>query len=408
VAFFQFVDICARSERVSIHQIGRLFNLAATGCTRIGTKGLADLLSSPAATALGSALCSLFKLAAQHMKEQAVEAAAATAAGDAWEDNGLSRLLLSSPTLLFSGLLAPLGNALLPAMHAAMAAPPSSSSSSGSSSGKQARASAMFLAVLVLRGFVQVHEAAASVPAAAAAGLAQDATDAPIVSDLEARVQRMMVCMLAVFRLAAVVTADTMKCRRQFGQLQAHLKVSEVSSSAAAAAVAETSEAAPVPPEPHSNSSSSQPVRWQHLLSLHLSLKLVAASMSFGNAWSKEDFNVVLCRNQVPPGALSQGQSVAEVYAAAVSKEQLAEMRQLYQDALQFCRTITALAPLPVVCNNPRCGELSGVSEAAAARYVCAGCGCRYCSAACQAAGWRSHKKACRRMAAYGLRVEGG
>jgi hypothetical protein len=35
------------------------------------------------------------------------------------------------------------------------------------------------------------------------------------------------------------------------------------------------------------------------------------------------------------------------------------------------------------------------VSEAAAAHYVCAGCGCRYCGAACQAAGWRSRKKAC-------------
>jgi hypothetical protein len=74
---------------------------------------------------------------------------------------------------------------------------------------------------------------------------------------------------------------------------------------------------------------------------------------------------------------------------------------------LAVCRTLVALAPLPVVCNNPGCGELSGVSEAAAARYVCAGCGCRYCSAACQAAGWRGHKKACRRMAAYGVRVDG-
>jgi hypothetical protein len=64
----------------------------------------------------------------------------------------------------------------------------------------------------------------------------------------------------------------------------------------------------------------------------------------------------------------------------------------VYQDALRLCRTVTAVAPLPVVCNNPGCGELGGVSEAAAARYVCAGCGCRYCSAACQAAGWRGHK----------------
>jgi hypothetical protein len=118
----------------------------------------------------------------------------------------------------------------------------------------------------------------------------------------------------------------------------------------------------------------------------------------------------VLCGSQVDSMELLQHhrlQSMEELYAAALSTEQSAEMRQLYQDALRICRTFTALAPLPVVCNNPGCYELSGVSEAATARYVCAGCGCRYCSAACQAAGWRSHKKACRRMAAYGMRVEG-
>jgi hypothetical protein len=91
-----------------------------------------------------------------------------------------------------------------------------------------------------------------------------------------------------------------------------------------------------------------------------------------------------------------------------IIKHQHVEMQQVYSDALRFCRTVVAVAPLPVVCNNPRCGDLSGMSEAASAHYVCAGCGCRYCSAACQAAGWRSHKMACRRMAAYGLRVEGG
>jgi hypothetical protein len=92
---------------------------------------------------------------------------------------------------------------------------------------------------------------------------------------------------------------------------------------------------------------------------------------------------------------------------AAASSGQLQQMLQLYLDSLGFCRTLTAVVPLPVVCNNPGCAELRGVSEAAAARYVCAGCGCRYCSAACQAAGWRSHKKVCRRMAACVMRVEG-
>jgi hypothetical protein len=108
-------------------------------------------------------------------------------------------------------------------------------------------------------------------------------------------------------------------------------------------------------------------------------------------------------RLQVTPA----GAPVAGRIAAAVSSQQLIKMRQLYHDSMAVCRTLVAVAPLPVVCNNPGCSDLIGVSEAAAVRYVCAGCGCRYCSAACQAAGWRSHKKACRRMAACGMRVDG-
>jgi hypothetical protein len=424
VAFFQFIDICARSGRIDIQYTGTLFNLAAIGCARVGTKGLADLLSSPAATAaLASALCSLLKLTVQHIQEQAAKAAAAAAAADAEEDKALARVLLFSPTLLFTKVLLPLVMAVVPAVEAAVAAAPSSSSSSSSSdsspNGRQAWASAMFLAVLVLRGFVQVHEAAASVPAAAAAGLAQHATDAPILSIVDARVQQMMVCMLAVFRMAFVLTTDGMrKCRgelahQQQQQLGTGLVNGRSFSSAAAAAAVESGQgqlaaAAPVQPELHSSSSSSQPVRWRHLLCLHPSRKLMAAIVNFGRAWREDEVASVLYGSQVKPGAMAEGQSLEQAYAAALSKEQLAEMRQLYQDALRLCWTVAAVTPLPVVCNNPGCGELSGVSDAAAARYVCAGCGCRYCSAACQAAGWRSHKKACRRMAAFGLRVERG
>jgi hypothetical protein len=61
-----------------------------------------------------------------------------------------------------------------------------------------------------------------------------------------------------------------------------------------------------------------------------------------------------------------------------------------------------AAAPLPLVCNNPGCENMAGVSEAGAARKVCAGCRCRYCSAACQTADWRRHKRACKCMAAAG------
>jgi hypothetical protein len=78
------------------------------------------------------------------------------------------------------------------------------------------------------------------------------------------------------------------------------------------------------------------------------------------------------------------------------------DIGQLYTYALEFCRTVVAAVPLPVVCNNPSCENMGGVSEAAAAGKLCVGCRCRYCSAACQAADWKRHRRACKRMAAAG------
>uniref|UniRef100_A0A383WH82 Uncharacterized protein n=1 Tax=Tetradesmus obliquus TaxID=3088 RepID=A0A383WH82_TETOB len=63
VPFFQFLDICARSEGLDEVTAGRMLFLVTHGCAKIGTKGLAELLGDSAATAaLGSALCSSMKL----------------------------------------------------------------------------------------------------------------------------------------------------------------------------------------------------------------------------------------------------------------------------------------------------------------------------------------------------------
>ncbi|KAF6254936.1 hypothetical protein COO60DRAFT_273590 [Scenedesmus sp. NREL 46B-D3] len=78
------------------------------------------------------------------------------------------------------------------------------------------------------------------------------------------------------------------------------------------------------------------------------------------------------------------------------------DVDQLHTDALELCRALVAAVPLPVVCNNPNCESLEGASEAAAASKMCAGCHCRYCSAACQAADWRRHRRACKGMVAAG------
>jgi hypothetical protein len=75
------------------------------------------------------------------------------------------------------------------------------------------------------------------------------------------------------------------------------------------------------------------------------------------------------------------------------------QIGQQCADALQLCRALAAAAPLPLVCNNPACQKLAGVSEAAAASKVCSGCRCRYCCVECQQADWQRHKHACRRMA---------
>jgi hypothetical protein len=170
------------------------------------------------------------------------------------------------------------------------------------------------------------------------------------------------------------------------------------------------------------DSSSSQSVRWQYLLRLHESRKLAAAAAAFTARWSQDEVQSVLqifLEQREAETAAVEAVSMEELQALVasgaeeiprpmlISDRELLQGQQLYRDALAFCRALVAVAPLPVVCNNPGCAELSGVSEAAAARYVCAGCGCRYCGAACQAAGWKSHKKGCRRMSACGMRVDG-
>ncbi|KAF6260200.1 hypothetical protein COO60DRAFT_1508062 [Scenedesmus sp. NREL 46B-D3] len=99
----------------------------------------------------------------------------------------------------------------------------------------------------------------------------------------------------------------------------------------------------------------------------------------------------------------SSSSSKSSGASGTCSPQQQPNITQLYADGLQLCRALVAAAPLPLVCNNPSCENLTGATEAGVATKLCAGCRCRYCSAACQAADWRRHKKACKAMAAAGL-----
>jgi hypothetical protein len=81
----------------------------------------------------------------------------------------------------------------------------------------------------------------------------------------------------------------------------------------------------------------------------------------------------------------------------------LHEVQLQFDNALQLTRELVDAAPLPVVCNNPSCESLAGVSEAAASCKACSECRCRYCSEACQQADWKRHKPVCKRMVAAGM-----
>uniref|UniRef100_A0A383VT77 MYND-type domain-containing protein n=1 Tax=Tetradesmus obliquus TaxID=3088 RepID=A0A383VT77_TETOB len=77
---------------------------------------------------------------------------------------------------------------------------------------------------------------------------------------------------------------------------------------------------------------------------------------------------------------------------------------QLLQQAQELAEGVCAALPLRHCCNNPRCLNLGGLSEAALVAGAGSRCsGCRasyYCSRECQLAAWRLHKPVCRRLQA--------
>jgi hypothetical protein len=128
-------------------------------------------------------------------------------------------------------------------------------------------------------------------------------------------------------------------------------------------------------------SGTDQQVEWGYLLSLQQCSPQWAAAVATYEA-NQPDWE------EVEKGALPSTAAAAEQHS------------QRYAEAIGLCRALAAAAPLPVVCNNPGCGNTAGVSEAAAASKACGGCRCRYCSVACQRSDWKRHKHACRAMAA--------
>jgi hypothetical protein len=104
------------------------------------------------------------------------------------------------------------------------------------------------------------------------------------------------------------------------------------------------------------------------------------------------DGAVVVCSQQ------QQQQQQQQQHAAALLDP------QLLQQAQEFAEGVCAALPLRHCCNNPRCLNLGGLSEAAlvaGAGSRCSCCrACYYCSRECQLAAWSLHKPVCKRLQA--------
>jgi hypothetical protein len=151
--------------------------------------------------------------------------------------------------------------------------------------------------------------------------------------------------------------------------------------------------------------SSIKQTKWAYFLELGIAenQSVVEAASALDNSpWADVLSRLFLSDKLVADFLRADSRVVSDRSAGPVPAEHAARDSQLYTTSLELCRAVVAAAPLPLGCSNPGCENMAGVSEASAARKVCAGCHCRYCSAACRVADRRKHRHACRRMAAAG------
>jgi hypothetical protein len=363
-AYTALIDCCLRIPGMSHFSMllpGRLL-LYASPAMLLGSQAALD---HPAAVAgLASALTSLSKLVVQRISKaadlQSQPAAAATDATAAYFPAAAPNIAIDcvgdpARTLIgwFEGLdSAAAGNV---------------GGSSSSSSSSQAAASAALLAVVFARSFVQL---------------------ADVMNAAGPRVFLRSVLGRPVFAMRWLNEPGGHGCNfatQQMQKLWAAFKSVGIAPLAAAAgdsaAAAAAASASAASTSDSSGSSASQQVKWGYLLRLQQCSPQWAAAVAAYEA------------NQ-PIWQEIQDMALPSSAAAA------AQLSQQYADAIGLCKALAAAAPLPILCNNPSCGNTEGVSEAAAASKRCSGCKCRYCSAACQKADWKRHKEACKRMAA--------
>jgi hypothetical protein len=299
----------------------------------------------------------------------------------------------------------------------------SSDGSSSSGSTSQAAASAALLAVVLARSLVQLADA---MEAAGGPQLLFDCQKRQSFCNLKWLPGDLVNCMeQGAVILHGSAAQQNVRSQWQFWQLavlhalqplvgatvvlgmvelagdaeyRAAAAAEEVRAAAAAAAISAagpdvTANSSSNGQESNASSSSSSRPKWGHLLHLqHFSPDWAAAVEAFAEKWPRWcDDDVEATYAQVLDGTLLMLDS------------NTSEVQLLFDDVLQLVRELVDAAPLPVVCNNPGCESLAGVSEAAAGCKACAVCRCRYCSVACQRTDWKRHKPACKRMAAAGM-----
>jgi hypothetical protein len=113
-----------------------------------------------------------------------------------------------------------------------------------------------------------------------------------------------------------------------------------------------------------SSTANSQQVKWGYLLRLPQINPQWAAALA---AYQGKRQDWVEVKAGAPPSS-----AAAATVAVAVEEQRIQQCR----GAIELCRVLVAAARITVICNNPSCENLGGVSEAAAACKACVSCGC--------------------------------
>jgi hypothetical protein len=116
---------------------------------------------------------------------------------------------------------------------------------------------------------------------------------------------------------------------------------------------------------PDSSGSSSRPVKWGYLKSTFKLAGFNSSLHAFGQQHLQADWQQLVRLQPTPtsaaaaatPESASSSSSSSSSSSGGNEGPSLPQLNigQMYADAIQLCRGLTAAVPLPLVCNNPSC-----------------------------------------------------